>query len=524
MSETDKQLVERVDALATAAKLASGRLDPERLAPAEALVDRVRGRLRHGTDRTVVALAGPTGAGKSTFFNALTGAETSTTGVRRPTTSSTHAAHWGDGSEGASDLLDWLEVDRRHQAEPNAELDGLILLDLPDFDSTERTHQMEVDRLVELVDLLVWVVDPQKYADHSLHEQYLRPLNGHAEVMRFVLNKADTLANPAEVVADFESRLVEDGMSDAQVIALSATSGEGVEAGTELLRSIVAERRASVARLDADLRAAADSLSDTTAGSADSNSAGNSVVSKSERKELIEGLGRAAGVDSAADVVAEQYLRDGGLATGWPASKWIRKIRKTPLRSLPSPSASAMATAEIGVALRDVAEAAASRLESGWAASVRSEMRAAQPEVLDGLAKVPLRAADAARERPAWWSIFSWLQRLAAFVAIVGAIWLLVLVIGESFFRLDTDPLTPMINNWLPLPTLLVLGGLVVGVVLGLVAKIPLALGAKRRGAAVRKALHRDVEVVADGQVIARLDATLADRKELGRLLAVVRG
>ena len=45
------------------------------------------------------------------------------------------------------------------------DLDGLVLLDLPDHDSTEVAHHLEVDRLVQLADLLVWVLDPQKYAD-----------------------------------------------------------------------------------------------------------------------------------------------------------------------------------------------------------------------------------------------------------------------------------------------------------------------------------------------------------------------
>ena len=35
---------------------------------------------------------------------------------------------------------------------------------------------MEVDRLVQLVDMLIWVVDPQKYADAALHDRYLIPL------------------------------------------------------------------------------------------------------------------------------------------------------------------------------------------------------------------------------------------------------------------------------------------------------------------------------------------------------------
>ncbi len=82
--------------------------------------------------------------------------------------------------------LDWLEVNRRHGVTPPAGtdgLDGLVLLDLPDHDSTELSHRLEVDRLVQLVDVLVWVVDPQKYADAALHDRYLKPLAGYADVM-----------------------------------------------------------------------------------------------------------------------------------------------------------------------------------------------------------------------------------------------------------------------------------------------------------------------------------------------------
>ena len=47
--------------------------------------------------------------------------------------------------------------------------------------------------MVELVDLLVWVADPQKYADAALHDGYLRPLAGHGDAMVVVLNQADRL-------------------------------------------------------------------------------------------------------------------------------------------------------------------------------------------------------------------------------------------------------------------------------------------------------------------------------------------
>ena len=66
-------------------------------------------------DHTVVALAGATGSGKSSLFNALVGADVATIGARRPTTSLPTAAIWGDAD--ASELLDWLAVDTRHVVE-----------------------------------------------------------------------------------------------------------------------------------------------------------------------------------------------------------------------------------------------------------------------------------------------------------------------------------------------------------------------------------------------------------------------
>ena len=72
-------------------------------------------------------------------------------------------------------LLDWLEVPRRHRHAPEPALDGLVLLDLPDHDSVKLEHRLEVDRLVGLVDVLVWVLDPEKYADAAVHDRYLAP-------------------------------------------------------------------------------------------------------------------------------------------------------------------------------------------------------------------------------------------------------------------------------------------------------------------------------------------------------------
>src|SRR5699024_10710714 len=97
---------------------------------------------------------------------------------RRPTTAHAqavvcHGPHAQDDDAGP--LLDWLGVSRR-AAVRNDRLSSAVLVDLPDVDSLRQDHQLRAERLTERADVLVWVLDPQKYADAVVHQQYLRPM------------------------------------------------------------------------------------------------------------------------------------------------------------------------------------------------------------------------------------------------------------------------------------------------------------------------------------------------------------
>ncbi|MGP4094939.1 YfjP family GTPase [Nonomuraea sp. KM90] len=258
----------RLAALLEAATLGEGRLSERAVFAARTVAERAGTRRDLSIDHTVAALAGATGSGKSSLYNALAGENLAAVGVTRPTTSTAQAALW-DG-EGAGALLDWLDIPRRHSAPATPELAGLVLLDLPDHDSIRLSHRLEVDRLVEQVDLLVWVVDPQKYADAALHERYLRPLAGHGDVMVVVLNQVDRL--PAQAVdrclRDLRRLLDDDGLAGVPVLAVSARTGQGLGELRSLLGERVSERRSWSARLAADLSSAADHLA--TAGPATS--------------------------------------------------------------------------------------------------------------------------------------------------------------------------------------------------------------------------------------------------------------
>ncbi|GAA3151630.1 hypothetical protein GCM10010486_16780 [Nonomuraea roseoviolacea subsp. carminata] len=263
----------RLDALLEAATLAEGRLPGGVVGSARAVAERAGARRSLSAEHTVVALAGATGSGKSSLFNALAGAEVATVGVTRPTTSAVQAAVWDGATGAAGPLLDWLDVFTRHQAggasgsPTDPDLSGLIMLDLPDHDSIQLGHRLEVDRLVELVDLLVWVLDPQKYADAALHERYLRPLSGHRDVMVVALNHADRLPPDAvdRCLGDVRRLLDEDGLKGVPVLATSARTGRGLAELRALLARRVADRRAWASRLTADVITTADLLAAASA-------------------------------------------------------------------------------------------------------------------------------------------------------------------------------------------------------------------------------------------------------------------
>ena len=261
------RLPARLASLQELTKIGSGRtgsdgFSEELLTEAEALLRRSGERMRMSATHTVVALAGGTGSGKSTLFNALAGANFSPPGVTRPTTKHSHACVWG--MEGAAPLLDWLGVQRRHRYarasaldEGESSLTGMLLLDLPDHDSVVTGSAALVDRLVKLADMLVWVLDPLKYADASVHRRYLVPLAGHAAVTTVVLNQVDTLSpdQAADCESDLRRLLDAEGLTETQVIVTSATAGTGLDELRRVLAGAVAARRAATDRITADIDA-----------------------------------------------------------------------------------------------------------------------------------------------------------------------------------------------------------------------------------------------------------------------------
>ena len=106
-----------------------------------------------------------------------------------------------------------------------------------------------------MADLMVWVLDPQKYADASVHRHYLVPLAGHSEVIAVVLNQSDLLSadEVEECASDLRRLLDSEGLHDASLLVTSAVTGAGVDQLRKLLTETVSERSAAAARLSADV-------------------------------------------------------------------------------------------------------------------------------------------------------------------------------------------------------------------------------------------------------------------------------
>ena len=347
----------RVAALHRLLDLSRSRIPGSVLVEAQRVLDAAGARKQLPRAYTTVAIAGATGSGKSSLFNALAGTRLSQAGMRRPTTATPVACSWEVPGAGPADgLLDRLaipastrrlmrpESDWRGRIDDAArnELEGLVLIDLPDHDSAAEGHREQVDRLLRLVDAVVWVVDPEKYADAVLHERYLRPLAGYAEVTFIVLNQTDRLPGEAKdaVLNDLRRLLDEDGMAlgehgepGARVLATSALVGEGIDELRTEMGAFVAERRAAGLRLNADLDGIVERLRPvySTPGQA---VAANALPGLTEevRDDFADQLARAAGAVTAGQASERTWLRLAERACGTPWAQlqhWYDERRST---------------------------------------------------------------------------------------------------------------------------------------------------------------------------------------------------
>jgi GTP-binding protein EngB required for normal cell division len=517
-------VVDRIDGLEDAARNARGRLPDDLVEEATSVAERAGARLRLSGDHTVVALAGATGSGKSSTFNALTGLELAKTGVRRPTTSWTLACTWG--TEGAESLLDWLGVPKRHQVQRDSLLDGpredhamdgLILLDLPDHDSTEVAHHVEVDRLVRMADLLVWVLDPQKYADAAIHNRYLRPLAGHRDIMLVVLNHIDEVA-PARrgaMVDDLKRLLADDGLDAVPVLTTSARHGDGIPELKRAIADEVSAKKAVKARLMADVASVATRLQEAN------GEAKPGDVARARKAQLVDAFADAAGVPTVVRAVEHSTRRRAAQATGWPVTSWLGRLKPDPLRRLhldlgsrgkelttvaraSVPEATRVERARVDTAVRAASDDVGAELSPPWAAAVRRASVSRLPDLNDALDKAVTSTDLGVSRTPGWWRLVRLLQWLLVVVALAGGLWLAALAVF-GYLQMPA-PSTPDYRG-VPWPTLMLLGGVVAGLLLAWACKLVVRLSARSKARSADRRLRSAIAEVTERLVIEPIEA-----------------
>lgn len=523
-------LGERLTALDEAAEIGAPYLTPAQRERLETTARAGAERRALSAEHTVVGFFGATGSGKTSLFNAVVGEDLGKAAARRPTTSSPLAAIWEpDNSE---ELLDWLGVeDRRVRSDEFAPKAGpLILLDLPDFDSVEVSNRAIAERLAGQVDVLVWVSDPEKYADSVIHDQFIRPHANHSAVTLAVLNKADLLAEAdvPTVSQSYAQLLREDGLTNVTVVPTSTYTQAGIDDLRAAITRVAAARTAQSARIEAD-------IASVTGEYGDGAKQGN--VDKRAKRDLDSVLAQAAGADRVADSTAAAYRKRLHERTGWLLTSWVIRFRPDPLKrlglredadtvgvhrtSMPELTAASKAVANRGV--RDYATAVADDLPPQWASAVSDRA----DEVAENLPAELDRAVARTRlpaEPSKGWSLLTVVQWLALLAALVGVLWYLVVAfVPGALTPLLGGDLVPDVEGW-PIPTLLIMAGLLTGLVIGLITAVfggVIGGGVKRR---TRAALRKEIAATSQSAVVEPLDAIRDDYARFTARIAVAAG
>ena len=178
----------------------------------------------------LVLLLGPTGAGKSSLFNALVGRRASEPGVLRPTTRELVALvrpEDRDALTGPGGPLAGVETDRLRLVVDERAPEGVVLVDAPDVDSVEHANRELTDRLVEAADLAVFVTTATRYADRVPWE-VLGRVRDRGLPLTAVVNRMPPGDEARDVVLDDLRRLFAEGgigREESAVELLAVTEG-----------------------------------------------------------------------------------------------------------------------------------------------------------------------------------------------------------------------------------------------------------------------------------------------------------
>ena len=223
------------------------------------LSDYVLPRVRRPDIPLLIAVAGSTGAGKSTLVNSLVGEQVTTTGVRRPTTNSPVLAcnpadvEWFSESHFIPTLprvrqqglampgKDGMLVLAASEAMPP----GVALLDTPDVDSAVAAHHEFASKFLDAADLWVFVTTSTRYADARVWE-FLQVARDRDTSLAVVLSRVPRKGRH-QLLDHFGAMLEANGLGNATRFAIPETDQIAGERFTSNVADPVRDYLADVA-------------------------------------------------------------------------------------------------------------------------------------------------------------------------------------------------------------------------------------------------------------------------------------
>jgi hypothetical protein len=158
-----------------------------------------------GKDRSrplLVAFMGGTGVGKSSLLNRLAGKAIAKAGIERPTSREVTLYH--HHSVNLQHLPEHFPLAQINIAQhDDASKQHIIWIDMPDIDSIEQHNRQLVLQWLPYIDVLVYVVSPERYRDEKAWRLLLAEGAKHAWL--FVLNQWDR-GQPAQYT-DFQQQV-----------------------------------------------------------------------------------------------------------------------------------------------------------------------------------------------------------------------------------------------------------------------------------------------------------------------------
>jgi predicted GTPase len=146
----------------------------------------------------IVAFIGGTGVGKSALLNRLAGKPIAKSGVARPTSKEITLFHHQEIT-----LPNLPLNDIRVASHDDATQKNVIWIDMPDFDSTDAHNKALVLNWLSQIDVLIYVVSPERYRDEKAWRLLLAEGATHGWV--FVMNQCDR--GEISQFDDFEKQL-----------------------------------------------------------------------------------------------------------------------------------------------------------------------------------------------------------------------------------------------------------------------------------------------------------------------------